>query len=65
MKRRSTSDPIPIDTGLRSPELEEQIRTRAYEIYEQRGRDEAHDIDDWLQAESELMATKTKAATAR
>ena len=65
MKRRSTSDPIPIDTGLRTPELEEQIRRRAYDFYEQRGRQEGHDVDDWLQAESELMATKTKAATAR
>ena len=63
MKPRSTSDPTPIDTGLGSPELEEQIRARAYEIYEQRGRDEAHDIDDWLQAEAELRGkTKTIAA---
>lgn len=63
MKPRPTSDLTPIDTGLHTPGLEEQIRTRAYEIYEQRGRDEAHDIDDWLQAEAELTGkTKTVAA---
>lgn len=32
----------------------EQIRGRAYEIYEQRGREDGHDLD-WLQAESELL----------
>ena len=62
MKPRSTSDPIPIDTGLRSPELEEQIRGRAYEIYEQRGRDEGHETDDWLQAEAELTGKSGTAA---
>lgn len=63
MKPRSTSDPTPITTGLRTPELEEKIRARAYEIYEQRGRDEGHHIDDWLQAEAELTGrSKTAAA---
>lgn len=63
MKPRSTSDPTPITTGLRAPELEEKIRARAYEIYEQRGRDEGHHIDDWLQAEAELSGrSKTAAA---
>lgn len=33
----------------------EQIRGRAYEIYEQRGREDGHDLEDWLQAESELL----------
>lgn len=62
MKPRSTSDPTPIDTGLRTPELEAEIRARAYEIYEQRGRDEGHEIDDWLQAEAELTGKSRTAA---
>jgi hypothetical protein len=41
-------------------ELQEQIRSRAYEIYEQRNRAEGHDLDDWLQAEAELTGTKTQ-----
>ena len=41
-------------------ELQEQIRSRAYEIYEQRNRTEGHDLDDWLQAEAELTGTKTQ-----
>jgi hypothetical protein len=34
--------------------LQEQVRCRAYELYEQRGKEDGHEIDDWLQAESEL-----------
>jgi hypothetical protein len=38
-----------------SPEMiQEQIRYLAYELYEQRGREDGHDLDDWLRAESEL-----------
>jgi hypothetical protein len=34
---------------------EEQIRNRAYEIYLEGGRKSGHDLDDWVQAEYELM----------
>lgn len=37
-----------------APVLQEQIRRRAYELYEQRGRDDGHELDDWLKAESEV-----------
>jgi len=40
-------------------DLHEQIRLRAYALYEQRGR-EGHEVDDWLQAESEVTQQKTK-----
>jgi Protein of unknown function (DUF2934) len=33
---------------------EEDIRRRAYELYEGRGREEGHELDDWLQAEQEI-----------
>ena len=33
---------------------QEQVRRRAFEIYEQRRRENGHDLDDWLQAESEI-----------
>ena len=35
--------------------LEEAIRLRAYKIYEQRGREHGHDLDDWLLAEAEVV----------
>ena len=43
---------------------QEQIRRRAYELYEQRGRGDGFALDDWLQAESDLAESKAKRATA-
>jgi len=40
-------------------ELDERIRRRAYDFYEQRGRTDGRDMDDWLQAEAELTGKKT------
>jgi hypothetical protein len=34
--------------------IEDRIRLRAYELYEQRGKYPGHAMDDWLQAEAEL-----------
>ena len=39
-------------------ELEETVRRRAYEIYEQRGMAEGLEMDDWLEAEAELLETQ-------
>jgi Protein of unknown function (DUF2934) len=41
---------------------EEQIRTRAYELYEARGREDGHDQEDWLEAEAELKGRAERAA---
>jgi len=35
--------------------LEDAIRQRAYELFEQRGRGEGSEEEDWLQAEAEVM----------
>lgn len=44
--------------------LEERIRVRAYELYEKRGKRDGHALDDWLQAEAELMERKALRAAA-
>ena len=44
-------------------ELREQIRLRASELYEQRGREDGHDLEDWYQAESEMTPKKMKTAS--
>jgi hypothetical protein len=44
--------------------IEEQIRRRAYEMYEARGREDGHDLEDWFRAESEIKGKAAKAATA-
>jgi len=54
---RSDEPPVLIPT-------EQQIQQRAYELYEQRGRTEGHELDDWLQAECEIKGTQAKAAAA-
>lgn len=45
-------------------ELEERIRLRAYEIYEQRGRADGHALEDWLQAQAELSGQPALRAAA-
>jgi hypothetical protein len=45
-----------------SPTSEEQIRLRAYELYEKRGKENGHELDDWLQAEAEVLGKQRKAA---
>jgi len=46
------------------PNLHEEIRRRAYELYESRGREDGHDVDDWFGADAEINGTavKTKGA---
>jgi hypothetical protein len=39
----------------------DQIEVRAYEIYLERGGADGSDVQDWLQAESELLAQAEKA----
>ena len=40
--------------------LEEQIRQRAHEIYQQRGGQDGSELDDWLQAEAEIRQQRQK-----
>lgn len=48
-------------TTVREPQnLDENIRSRAYELYEERGREEGHDLDDWLRAEEEVTRKATR-----
>ncbi len=41
----------------------EKIRQRAYELYEQRRREDGHDVEDWLKAESEITGKAKAMAT--
>ena len=38
-----------------STEMQERIRQRAYELYEQRGKVDGLALDDWLQAQAEIL----------
>ncbi len=40
---------------MTAAQIDERIRERAHEIYEERGRTEGHAMDDWLQAKNEVL----------
>jgi hypothetical protein len=37
--------------GLSHAEFNARVARRAYDLFERRGRDEGHDVEDWLEAE--------------
>ena len=45
-------------------ELEDQIRLRAYELYEARGQEDGHELEDWFRAKEEITIKKFRTATA-
>jgi hypothetical protein len=62
-KKQSTLAPKADEPTILIP-IEQQIQKRAYELYEQRGRTDGHELDDWHQAECEIKGTQANAATA-
>lgn len=45
----------PVASVTVKPEnLEEEIRRRAYELYQSRNQQDGKDLDDWLQAKTEV-----------
>jgi hypothetical protein len=52
----------PVLTELeQDPSVKDHIRMRAYEIWLQRGAQDGSDLEDWLQAEEEvLLQTPTR-----
>ena len=49
----------PTSVTKSKPDLQEQIRLRACGLYEQRGA-EGHELNDWLQAESEVTQQRRR-----
>lgn len=60
---RMKETPKPASTATEK-KLEDQIRRRAYELYEARGRGVGQDLEDWLQAEIDITGNATSAAPA-
>jgi hypothetical protein len=59
-KKRPTTE----ISELQEFELEYQIRRRAYELYEERGREDGHEEEDWFRAKEEIREQKYRTATA-
>jgi DUF2934 family protein len=55
MKRHASTPDTEPQITREVQDSTEQIRQRAYELYELRGRDDGHELDDWLLAESQLI----------
>jgi Protein of unknown function (DUF2934) len=46
-----------VDDSMLPEHAEKIIRRRAYELYEERGRQDGHAEEDWLRAEAEILGT--------
>ena len=55
--RKTSSAPVSID-------IQGEIRRRAYELYEQRGRVHGFEQEDWAQAEREILARHNRPQSA-
>jgi hypothetical protein len=55
--KSKSREPRPQKTDL-SNDIEERIRQRAHELYEQRGRLDGFALDDWFQAETEVLGAQ-------
>ena len=66
MKHRVIRMPAPRDFQKEQSlgGLRQQICRRAYELYEARGREDGHDVEDWLRAESEVAQQQSKSLAA-
>jgi hypothetical protein len=60
----ATKKPRTTVTDLQELELEHQIRQLAYELYEARGRENGHDLEDWLRAEEEITGKRVRTVAA-
>ena len=44
---------------VNSVDKEDEIRQRAFELFEARGGQEGRELEDWLQAEEEIRSNRT------
>jgi len=50
--------------GHTQVELATEIRLLAYKLYEQRGRVDEHALEDWIQAEAEILESEQRPVAA-
>jgi hypothetical protein len=58
---KPTRNATSIDSSLNTTESrnDQEIRLLAFRLYEQRGREPGHEVEDWLQAEMEIATRPT------
>jgi len=64
--KKSAATAAPESTALQATQgngnIEEAIRIRAYQLFEQRGRAHGHDVEDWFRAVAEIATTAQHSA---
>ncbi len=63
MPTKSVLLQVPDSSSL--DKTEQLIRERAYAYYEERGCEDGHDLEDWLQAEADILGKKSSESAAR
>jgi hypothetical protein len=58
------TDKKPVLVSTEPQNLEEDIRRRAYELYEARGREDGHELEDWIRAKEEITKEKVRPVAA-
>jgi hypothetical protein len=64
MPNPTTKKPSVFGRTAAEASSEEEIRIRAYELYEARNRGDGHDVEDWLEAEAEITGRPGRTAAA-
>jgi hypothetical protein len=55
---KNTFAPVAPVSDSDAPGLENKIRERAHQLYEDRGREPGKDQQDWIQAEHEILTQR-------
>jgi Protein of unknown function (DUF2934) len=61
-KKVPGTEASPTADGGAADRILQRIQARAYELYEQRGRQHGHAEEDWIQAEQEVLSKTGRAA---
>jgi DUF2934 family protein len=61
-KKNVLTMPVPAATTQPARPTSADVARRAFELYCQRGRQDGHDVEDWLQAERELLTDASSSA---
>lgn len=56
--KKASISAINPDSTAHQALLEEQIRFRAYQLFEQRGKTHGHAHEDWIRAEAEVRSQR-------
>lgn len=57
---RKAANPLPQPQTEILENMEDEVRQRAYELWEESGREDGRAQDHWLQAEAEVLARRNQ-----